>query len=112
MLRLTAGYLYLSPGPDAAVEFCREFAGVSDKYRYILRKLGAQIEGQLRRSRLVGNALEITGTTIDGQLFNWKPFRGKVVLVHFWFIGREELPRIKKAYETYHARGFEVFSTA
>lgn len=71
-----------------------------------------RIESTVRRLSLPGNVMEVKGTTIDGQEFNVEDWRGKVVLVDFWAtwcgpcIG--ELPNVKKLYDTYHDKGFEV----
>jgi peroxiredoxin len=95
-----------------AAETARRFAKLVDLNQIALLRLADQVEAQARRRQLVGNAIELTGTTVDGKPFDWASYRGKVVLLNFWFVGcggcRAELPDLKEYYHRYHDRGFEI----
>jgi thiol-disulfide isomerase/thioredoxin len=69
-------------------------------------------DGVARRLDLPGKAIEITGTKLDGEKFDWKSYKGKVVLIDFWatWCGpcRAEMPKLKKLREKYGDAGFDI----
>ena len=98
--------------PERAAEVARRFAEVLAEDRDTFLSWAERIETRARRQRLLGNPIEVTGTTVDGNPFDWASYRGKVVLLNFWFLGckgcREELPQLKDCYKRYHERGLEI----
>ncbi len=75
-----------------------------------------RLAGTARKLFLLDKELAVEGQTVDGEEFDWNKYRGKVVLLDFWgtWCGAciEELPNVKKNYELYHDRGFEVVGVA
>lgn len=77
-----------------------------------IAKRGAFLEGAARRLGIVGKPFELTGQTINGDPIDIASLQGKIVLVEFWatWCGHclDELPALKRHYQKYHDRGFEI----
>ena len=77
-----------------------------------LADAGHVLLGTAKRLNLIGKPLNLKGTTIDGKPFDLTQLKNKTVLIDFWATWCvhcvEDIPALKKCYEDYHAKGFEV----
>lgn len=68
--------------------------------------------GSLRKLKIGLPALTFSAKTYDGKPISLGDYKGKVVLLDFWASWcnpcRAEMPNVKKVYEEYHDKGFEI----
>lgn len=73
---------------------------------------GIKARGALRRLKLTGQKLELSGRSLRGEQLNISQYRGKVVLVVFWAswsdLYVQSLPLLKAVHDRYRGEGFEI----
>jgi thiol-disulfide isomerase/thioredoxin len=65
-----------------------------------------------RLKQLEGKPLTLNGLTVEGRPFSTEQWKGRVILVDFWATWSppcmHEMPRLKKAYKDFNAKGLEI----
>jgi thiol-disulfide isomerase/thioredoxin len=98
---------------DEAREFYQDLGDMLAHHdsKYVSRR-GEFLQGAAKRLSIAGKPFELNGDTIDGKSFDIAAWKGKVVLVEFWATWcahcLDELPVLKRNYQMYHDRGFEI----
>jgi thiol-disulfide isomerase/thioredoxin len=111
MLAQTASLMAMKPASPVLGERIEDV--VINTLRGPLAQRVTESMKRARRLRAVeGKPLVIEGATPDGNPFSTAGWKGKVVVVQFWTTsppaGMADLPKLKKAYQEYHAKGLEI----
>ncbi len=102
------------PLPDAdttpASEDRSPFASLPWQRRVYMESLRREAEAIAQQPILLGQGIELSGTTARGAELDWAAYRGKVVLVLRSFAGPSpaELALVRRNHYLYHGRGFDV----
>ena len=104
----------LNKTPEAS-KLCKALTAIYTKSKSPDAKLLAEkFKAIGRRMELPGHPMKVEGKYFDGKPFDWKTYKGKVVLVQFWATWcnycLKEMPNIRKCYKEYHDRGFDIVS--
>ena len=79
-------------------------------------EMATRAQGALRRLKLTGQVLSLSGPGLDGGTIDIKSLKGQVVLVVFWAseykVCEEDIPQLRALYQDNKAKGFEIVGVA
>jgi thiol-disulfide isomerase/thioredoxin len=101
----------LTSARDAYIQFAEILEGKKDDS---LTEFISLIKANGRRLELIDKPLQLKGSTTNDQEFDIQSLKDKYVVVCFWASfsppALKEMNSLKKVYESYHEKGFEIVS--
>ncbi|PQO42539.1 hypothetical protein C5Y93_28410 [Blastopirellula marina] len=78
----------------------------------VVESVNVSVANAQKRTSLIAKPFVVEGNDLSGIPFDWNKYKGKYVLVDFWAswcpICIEEMEGIKRVYQKYRSKGFEV----